>query len=280
MADWQIKDKTIKLVLDGTEIVPCQEVGSPYPVKGFTTSQFLLLPSSVISYAGISVPANSGWLMCDKGLYLRADYPGLVSAIIASKGSCTISIATPGEITRAAHGFITCDQIHFTTTDALPTGITAYTPYWVIYKDANTFYIATSLANAIAGTKVATSGSQAGVHTLLRSPWGVTDATHFYVPDAYEASLVCVGTRGAGVTAHDTFALGQFKDDQFQSHLHNPTMYGGGTGIVAIPQAVTSGSASAAQSTSAPVTDGANGTPRVGTTTHGKLLGMNFIIKT
>lgn len=77
----------------------------------------------------------------------------------------TITIATPGVVTYAGHGLLTGDIIQLTTTGALPTGLSASTTYWVIKIDADSFWLATSQANAAANTKIATSGSQSGTHT-------------------------------------------------------------------------------------------------------------------
>lgn len=77
----------------------------------------------------------------------------------------TITIATPGVVSWTAHGLQSGSTIQLTTTGALPTGLTASTTYFVIVIDANSFWLATSLVNAAAGTKINTSGSQSGVHT-------------------------------------------------------------------------------------------------------------------
>lgn len=84
---------------------------------------------------------------------------------------CSITIATPGVITSDAHGLQTADKVVFSTTGALPTGITADTFYYVVagtYSDGSTdpdtFSIASSKANALAGTKITTSGTQSGAH--------------------------------------------------------------------------------------------------------------------
>lgn len=81
-------------------------------------------------------------------------------------GTATISIATPCIVTKTAHGLVTGDCISFVTTGALPTGLVADTDYWVIRIDNDTFNLATTYSNAIAGTKINTSGSQSGTHTL------------------------------------------------------------------------------------------------------------------
>ena len=43
-------------------------------------------------------------------------------------------------------------------------------------------------------------------------------STTFNVPDLRETAPVGSGTRGDGVTSHDTYTVGQFKDDQLQNH--------------------------------------------------------------
>lgn len=88
-----------------------------------------------------------------------------------SLGIATMTIAAPCVVTKALHGLYLGEQINFTTTGALPTGLVAGTSYYVIPIDDNTFWLATSYANAIAGTKITTTGTQSGVHTLYRVSW-------------------------------------------------------------------------------------------------------------
>ena len=83
----------------------------------------------------------------------------------------TITIAAPGVITWTSHGLVTGSPVVFTTTGALPTGITSGTTYFAIPTGVNTFQIATTAVNAAAGTAITTSGTQSGVQT------GTTSAT-------------------------------------------------------------------------------------------------------
>lgn len=83
-----------------------------------------------------------------------------------SKGTATMTIASPGVVTRNAHGLVTGDTVYFTTTGALPSGVTVGIQYFVIYVSANTFRLATSFENAMGDTAIDTSGSQSGTHTL------------------------------------------------------------------------------------------------------------------
>lgn len=126
----------------------------------------------------------TGTLGCDGSAVSRATYATLFAAIIPLLGTCTISLATPGVVTLAGHGFVSGDKMFLTTTGALPTGLSANTLYFVIRNDINSFWLATSLGNAVAGTKIATSGSQSGVHSVYACSTQIGDgSTTFNLPD-------------------------------------------------------------------------------------------------
>lgn len=88
------------------------------------------------------------------------------SVDIYKQATMTVTIATPGVVTMTAHGLINGQKVQITTTGALPTGLVANTTYFVRTIDANSFSLCTTLANAAANTRIATSGTQSGVHTL------------------------------------------------------------------------------------------------------------------
>ena len=97
---------------------------------------------------------DAGTLRCTRG------------PIWAKASTVTMTIASPAVITWNGHGLLEGQPIVFTTTGALPTGITAGTVYYVARAPAaNTFSISTSISNAMNNTRVNTSGSQSGTHT-------------------------------------------------------------------------------------------------------------------
>lgn len=170
----------------------------------------------------------------------------------------------------------------------------------------------------------------AALFAAIGTTWGSGDgSTTFNIPDMREAVPVGVGQSSRnGITTHDTYTLGQFKDDQMQGHKHNDSghshtdsghthtdaghehalkdmlwsdqqwiagmtthndwhLNGNATGA---GSSKTYGAQANIQSSNAniqpsnanittPVNDGTNGTPRTGTTTHGKQVGVNYIIK-
>lgn len=77
----------------------------------------------------------------------------------------TITIATPGVVTwfSGSHGMTGNEPIVFTTTGALPTGLTAGTTYYVLAAGitATTFRVAATPG----GTAIDTTGAQSGIHT-------------------------------------------------------------------------------------------------------------------
>lgn len=107
--------------------------------------------------------AGSGGLA---GYYIN----GISNVIIVnpniSKGSCAISNGTPGVVTLSSHGLITGAQVTFQTTDELPSPLVVGTTYYAIKNDDNTMWLAISLANAIAGTKIATTTDGSGTHSM------------------------------------------------------------------------------------------------------------------
>ena len=95
----------------------------------------------------------------------------------------TMTIASPCVVSWTAHGLIDGTRIVFSTTGALPTGVTAGTVYFVKSPLSNTFNLATTSG----GTALNTSGSQSGTHTaapelLMQSastPWSVATRIRF-----------------------------------------------------------------------------------------------------
>lgn len=83
---------------------------------------------------------------------------------VAQNATVTMTIASPCVVSLTAHGFSAGQPVKFTTTGALPTGITASTVYYVISAGltANAFEIAAT----VGGAAINTSGTQSGTHTI------------------------------------------------------------------------------------------------------------------
>lgn len=127
------------------------------------------------------------------------------------QATVTVSIATPGVVSWASHGLSDGDPISFSTTGALPTGITAGTVYYAKDIDGDTFNLYDTSANAITGGatgRVNTSGTQSGAHTA--SIWGidVVDTTA-KVASAYIATkaINVVRNEGKQITCYAGYRL-------------------------------------------------------------------------
>ena len=98
----------------------------------------------------------------------------------AEQATVTMTIATPCVVTWTGSPMRSRAPIVFSTSGALPTGITAGTTYYVARGASpaenavwgNTFSLATSAANAASNTLVNTTGSQSGTHTATSSTRG------------------------------------------------------------------------------------------------------------
>lgn len=122
-----------------------------------------------------------------------------VSRLTASSdktlGTATITVASPAVVTLNNHGLTVDDSIRFTTTGALPTGLTVGTKYYVISAGltTNTFRLSATQG----GTAINTSGTQSGVHTLYRTtPRAVSDTDTTLLPTASEKTALG-GSQGA-----------------------------------------------------------------------------------
>lgn len=112
-------------------------------------------------------------------------------------------------------------------------------------------------------------------------------STTFNLPDFRECTLVGAGQSTRAILdntghSHDVYSVGEFKDDQIQGHGHALNGNGGGVDYGRSVAGFNRGSdynGTSEQYPSAtyPIDIGYS-TPRIGTTTHGKQLGVNYII--
>lgn len=184
-----------------------------------------------LDFCGVDLPY--GFLYEDGAHVSKNTYPILYSRLTKVKGLSTSELSTTALFTLAGHGMETGDKMAFTaTTGELPTGISLFTTYYLIWVSANTFRVASTYADAIAGTPVPI-GTTAGVgnHTVLYCPWGIYDAFDFYLPDSRGLVSVGAGQQGRVTWASSEYKeqLGQYKQDTFETHQHGQDGYSGGT---------------------------------------------------
>lgn len=157
---------------------------------------------TIVPFAGVTAPAS--WQFANGTSVLRASFPSLFTAV-TSTSTITVTIASPAVVSWTSHGLQVGSQVYFSNSGgALPTGITANTPYYIITAGfgTNAFEISTS----VGGAAVNTTGSQSGTQTALYAPWGIVDATHFNVPDMRGRSVA--GSDTMGTTAASRLGAG------------------------------------------------------------------------
>ena len=151
--------------------------------------------SEIKMYGGSTPP--DGWLLCNGAAISRTTYPYLFTVIGTTYGvgNGTTTFNLPDLRSRIPIGAgqttfvstfsytsvnISTDIITVTSNDSLntgsvvvlttsgtaPTGLTASSTYYVIRVSATTIKLASSLANAIAGTSIDITGQGTGNHTL------------------------------------------------------------------------------------------------------------------
>ncbi len=142
--------------------------------------------------------APTGWLICDGAAVSRATYAALFAVMGTGYGAgdgsttfnlpdlrgrfalgaggaagsqvATISAVNNGSdyVTVSAHPFFTGQKLRYAATGTAISGYTSNTDYYAIVIDANTLRLASSRANAVAGTHVSHSSTSlpSGTHTL------------------------------------------------------------------------------------------------------------------
>ncbi len=107
------------------------------------------------------------------------------SAGCAATGTVTISQATPGVVTWTAHGLSAGAPVVFTTTGALPAGLTAGTTYYVLSSGltANSFQVGATAG----GAAINTTSAGSGTHTATAQPVGETTLIYGLAVDGTKA---------------------------------------------------------------------------------------------
>lgn len=190
----------------------------------------VILPSIGDFKTSAQTADHNKWLLCNGAAKSRSTYTSLFSLLCPSLGSATITIASPAVVTLSNHGLIAGDKISFETTGALPTGLSVGVNYYVLSNGlaANTFQVSTSEG----GTAVTTSGTQTGVHSVRKTPFGCGNgSTTFTLPDPRGRALAAMGA-GSGLTNRP---LGQsvgaethtLSTNEMPSHSHDFKVGGG-----------------------------------------------------
>ena len=138
-----------------------QHGGNP---GGSATKHILSVGANLVAAAGAPWQAK----LVDLQAYYRlsgTNVTGTGSRTCINSNTVTAS-SSSGLLLTYTNDFNTYSKVRFTTTTTLPTGLSLNTDYWTVRVSATTCRVATSLANAIAGTVIAYTDAGTGTHTM------------------------------------------------------------------------------------------------------------------
>ena len=103
-------------------------------------------------------------------LLTLADFPFLhrLRTITTVAPTATFTAVAGTDVCTAGDNILTetGTRVRFTTTDTLPAGLAVSTDYYLIFQSTTTFKVASSLANALAGTAIDITDTGTGTHTV------------------------------------------------------------------------------------------------------------------
>lgn len=177
----------------------------------------------IIWASGTTAPAGS--LIADGSNVSRTTYANLwnyYNSAGFTLQTFTVTIATPGVFTKAAHGFVGGERLRLSTSGSLPTGLNTSSDYFVEVINVNTFYLHTDDDIYNSATRVNTSGAQSGTHQYLQSLWGLGDgSTTFTLPNLLGVFLR--GKNQGRFSDAPNYQIGVRANDEFEIHTHDGT---------------------------------------------------------
>lgn len=108
-----------------------------------------------------------GWLyLVDVLAFIRKTSVTTTTAQTVLQSETFTASSSSGLLLTYATDWSPYQKVRFTTTGTLPTGLSLATDYWLVRQSATTSKVATTFANALAGTFVAYTDAGSGTHTL------------------------------------------------------------------------------------------------------------------
>lgn len=117
-----------------------------------------MITGATSSFTNLNVHQSNG---------LGSGYGLSLNVVVNTPSNATFTaIAATDVCTAVANGFTTGLKVQLTTTTTLPAGLALATDYFIVVLTSDTFKLATSLANALAGTIIDITDAGTGVHTV------------------------------------------------------------------------------------------------------------------
>jgi hypothetical protein len=128
------------------------------------------------------------------------------------------AINTSTEVLTVAETYVTGDQVKLSTSGTMPGGLSANTVYYVILASSTTIKLATSLANARAGTAINITSTGSGILTIaIAATEDLILATEIDIPEFTEyviqkAKVRCMAKEGHPNLADEKQTLAALKE--------------------------------------------------------------------
>ncbi len=194
-----------------------QHGGNP---GGSATKHILSIGANLVAAAGAPWQLK---LVDLQGYYRLSttNVTGTSARTLINSNTFTAS-SSSGLLLTYTNDFNTYTKVRFTNSGgALPTGLSAGTDYWLVRVSAATARVATSFANALAGTVISYTDAGTGTHTLMcqtpRASNGVGVQAAFVAQTA-------PSTGGPNLSASAYDAAGSFTGTGTRAFQGSPTM--------------------------------------------------------
>lgn len=146
---------------DGTNLFGIPHGGNP---GGSATKHILSVGANIVAAAGAPWQLK---LIDLQGYYRLSttNVTGISSRVLINSNTFTAS-SSSGLLLTYTNDFATYTKVRFTSSGTLPTGLSIDTDYWLVRVSSTTARVATSFANAIAGTVISYTDGGSGTHTF------------------------------------------------------------------------------------------------------------------
>jgi hypothetical protein len=144
---------------DGTSVFGIQHNGNVEP----DTKHIANIGAGIVAAAGAPWQAK---LVDVQGYYRMSttNVTGTGSRTLINTNTFTANAGT--DVITYTNDFTNLTKVRFTTTTTLPAGLSLATDYWLVRQSSTTAKVASSFANALAGTTIDITDAGTGTHTL------------------------------------------------------------------------------------------------------------------
>jgi len=217
---------------------------------GLTTGQPVQLSTTGTLPTGLTAATTYFVETIDTNTFYLAATSGGTRITTTGTQSGTHTWRRAAIVTSAGHGFVGNERLRFSTTGALPSGMSTSADYFVLVIDTNTFYLSTARKTT---TYLYVTSAGSGTQSYQRSYWGLGNGTTtFNLPDLRDT--IVRGYDGTGARAFGTWQSSQnlahthtFTGDALPAHSHqwssnNRNYDSGGLSALNNPQVGNTGS--------------------------------------